>query len=84
MPPLTSIDYNCIDRAAIKLKYIIECLFLKRQINGWCLVPKDIKQSLLVKEWAVRKLKHIQIASKHEPLSIELLKMFGAHIQYKT
>lgn len=30
LPPLTPIDYNCIDRAAIKLKFILECLFLKR------------------------------------------------------
>jgi len=30
LPPLTEIDYNCIDRASIKLKFILDCLFKKR------------------------------------------------------
>lgn len=58
LPPLAVIDYNCIDRAALKVKIIIECLFLRRQINGWGLVPRDVKESLLTREWALRRLKN--------------------------
>jgi hypothetical protein len=43
LPPLKVIDYNCIERAGIKLKLILDCLFYKRQINGLVLVPRDVK-----------------------------------------
>ena len=28
--PLTVVDYNCIDRAALKIKIILECLYMRR------------------------------------------------------
>lgn len=28
--PLTVIDYNCIDRAALKIKLILDCLYMRR------------------------------------------------------
>ena len=43
LPPLSSIDYNCIDRAAIKLRLILDCLELERTMTGRRLVPRDLK-----------------------------------------
>lgn len=28
--PLTVIDYNCMDRAAVKLKIVLDCLYMRR------------------------------------------------------
>lgn len=84
LPPLSIIDYNCIDRAAFKIRTILECLFMRRQINGFCLVPRDVKESLLVKEWQVRKQKNLQLGSKIELLSMDLLKSWGKHIKYEN
>jgi hypothetical protein len=42
LPPLTSIDYNCMERAAFKLKLIVSCLMLSRRMSGYTLVPKDV------------------------------------------
>lgn len=76
------LDYNCIDRAASKIKIIIDCLQVKRQMNGWCLVPRDVKESLMIKEWGLRRLKNIQLACKKESLSVEIYKRWGAHVMY--
>ena len=81
LPPLTILDYNSIDRAALKLKSIIECLFLRRQLNGWCLIPRDVKESLKAKEWQLRKEKNRAIACKMQGLSQLLMKHFGMHIE---
>jgi len=55
LPALTLVDYNCIDRAASKLKTILDCLFFERQGNGLCLVPRNVKDSLKAKEWGLRR-----------------------------
>ncbi|CDW88809.1 UNKNOWN [Stylonychia lemnae] len=82
LPPLQIIDYNCIDRAALKLKIIVECLFLRRQMNGWCLVPRDVKESLLAREWSLRRQKNEKIACQREQISSKLIKIFGLSITY--
>lgn len=51
LPPLTQIDYNCIDRAAIKLRLIIDCLQLERRVSGVTLVPRDLKQMQKLKSY---------------------------------
>ena len=42
LPPLTAVDYNSIERAAQKLKLIIDCLMLTRRMSGYSLIAKDI------------------------------------------
>lgn len=44
LPSLTKLDYNCIDRAAIKLRLILDCLQIERQISGKTIVPRNLKQ----------------------------------------
>lgn len=44
LPALKSIDYNCIDRAAIKLRLILDCLEIVRKFSGTALVPRDLKR----------------------------------------
>ena len=51
-------------------------------MNGWALVPRDIKESLLAKEWRLRRDKHITNAAKVDTLSVELIKSIGFHITY--
>ena len=53
--PLTVIDYNCIDRAALKLKIVLDCLYPRRQINGWALIPRDVREAYIDQEWQRRK-----------------------------
>lgn len=80
--PLSVTDYNCIDRAALKLKLILDCLYLKRQINGMALVPRDVKIAYIDQEWQRRKLRNLRITSKLAQFSLELVKAFGEHIVY--
>ena len=42
LPPLTAIDYNCLERAAQKLKLVLDCVMLSRRMSGWAVVPKDV------------------------------------------
>jgi hypothetical protein len=80
--PLTVIDYNCMDRAALKLKIILDCLYLRRQLNGWNLVPRDVKEAYIDREWARRKARLLKLAAKLEDFSVELKKAFGTHVVY--
>ena len=34
LPPLTAIDYNCMDRASLKLKMVLDTLDIERRISG--------------------------------------------------
>ncbi len=50
LPPLKPIDYNCIDRAAQKLKLIVDCLMLSRRMSGYALIAKDVVIVKLIKQ----------------------------------
>ena len=45
--PLSVIDYNCIDRAALKVKLILDCLYMRRQLNGWALIPRGVREAYI-------------------------------------
>ena len=49
LPPLPAIDYNAIERAAQKLKLIIDCLMLTRRMSGHSLIAKDIVVTQMLK-----------------------------------
>ena len=78
------IHQNCLDRAAMKLKLIIECLYLRRQLNGWNLVPRNLNDALLAKQWQRRKLKNRMIAQRHEPIALKIIEQFGLHLFIKS
>lgn len=42
LPPLTPVDYNCIERAATKLKLIVDTLTVKKRMSGLAIVYKDL------------------------------------------
>ena len=50
LPALTSIDYNCMERAAKKLKLIVNCLMLSRRMSGYALVSKDVIINQMIKQ----------------------------------
>ena len=42
LPPLTAIDYNCMDRASLKLKMVLDTLDIERRISGSRLAPRNL------------------------------------------
>ena len=42
LPALTPVDYNCIERAVMKLRLIVECLMVSKQMSGNCLLSRDV------------------------------------------
>lgn len=47
LPPLSNLDYNCMDRASIKLRKVLDSLQLERTLAGTKLVPRNLKQQHL-------------------------------------
>ena len=51
LPALTPIDYNCIERAAAKLKLIVDCLMVNKRMSGSALLSRDmLLKKLQIKE----------------------------------
>lgn len=50
LPPLTAIDYNCIERAAVKLKLIVECLTIAKRMSGNALLSRDVILNQLTRQ----------------------------------
>jgi len=44
LPPLSQLDYNCMDRASIKLRTILDCLQIERVLSGTRIVPRSLQQ----------------------------------------
>ena len=44
LPPLTAVDYNCMDRASLKLKMVLDTLSIQRRISGLSLAPRNLAQ----------------------------------------
>ena len=42
LPPLSVVDYNCMDRAAIKIRMVIDTLQITRRISGLALTQRDL------------------------------------------
>lgn len=80
--PLTVIDYNCMDRAALKLKIIIDCLYPRRQLNGTTLVPREVREAYIDDQWTKRKLRNIKLLSKLLDFSVQLKIALGQHVVY--
>mmetsp|Transcript_31901 Transcript_31901/g.48883 ORF Transcript_31901/g.48883 Transcript_31901/m.48883 type:complete len:113 (-) Transcript_31901:4141-4479(-) len=50
LPPLTEVDYNNMERAAIKIKLIVDCLMLSRRMSGYTIVAKDLVIAQMLKQ----------------------------------
>jgi DNA-binding PadR family transcriptional regulator len=81
LPPLTSIDYNCIERAAQKLKLVIDCLMLSRRMSGDALIPKDIQLTQMIKHQERRHVRHQRNALKPNRIALLIYQQWGEHIQ---
>lgn len=57
LPPLTPLDYNCIDKAASKLKVVLDTMSIVRKMNGKALVKRHIKNYALELERNIHKRK---------------------------
>lgn len=71
LPPLSTLDYNCIDRASIKLRLVIDTLQVVRQLNGVNLVSRDMILWRKLNDYSDRRHKiYPEIAAKRQNLSI--------------
>jgi len=84
LPPLTQIDYNCLERAALKLKLVIDCLMLSRRMSGFSVVPKDVVVTQMFKQQERRREWHVLNAVKTNKLSRSLLREWGQHVVLET
>ena len=77
LPSLTKLDYNCIDRAAIKLRLILDCLQIERQISGKTIVPRNIKQQKRIQQFMSTVSDYIDFCTKKPSIAMSLLQVIG-------
>jgi hypothetical protein len=83
LPPLTPLDYNCIDKAASKLNTVLDTLSIVRKINGKALIKRHLKNYFLAEERQKYVAKKLQIVIKRGSLfSPELVMKWKAAIVY--
>ena len=83
LPPLTPLDYNCIDKAAIKIKTVLDTLSILRKMNGKWLVKRNIKDYSAMLQRNAKKLETMNIIWKvGTTFSPELMIAFKAAIIY--
>lgn len=81
LPPLTAIDYNCIERAATKVKLIVDCLMLSRRMSSYAVVPKDVALTQMMKQQEKRRMRHHTNGTKLNKLSPLILQQWGVHVE---
>ena len=81
LPPLTPIDYNCLERAAQKLRLVVDCLMLSRRMSGFTVVPKDAVVTQMFKQQEQRHDWHKSNAIRPNKLSRALFREWGQHIE---
>lgn len=55
LPPLTAIDYNCMDRASLKIKMVLDTLSIERKISGLTLKPRNLAEIKRLKDYDYKK-----------------------------
>ena len=82
LPPLTEIDYNCMDRASLKLKLVLDTLALERGINGMKLKPRNMTEIRRYRDYdEKRRIHYYDILTTPGYLSIRLMLMWGPHVE---
>lgn len=84
LPPLSVIDYNCIDRAAKKVRMVLDCLQIDRRMSGFTLVPRNLKYRQRLKKYFANREEYMEIAKKMGNLSLKLIRLIGLTIEYDT
>ena len=82
LPPLTAIDYNCMDRASLKLKLVFDTLALQRRISGLYLAPRNLAQLKRERDYDhKRRVVNYELMTKPLPPSIRLLLLWGPAVE---
>ena len=82
LPPLTAVDYNCMDRASLKLKMVLDTLSILRRINGLTLLPRNLASILRLREYEEkRRVTYYDIVTRPNYLSIRLMLMWGPKVE---
>lgn len=81
LPSLTAIDYNCIERAATKLKLIVDSLMLSRRMSSYAVVPKDVALTQMMKQQQKRHERHQMNAAKLNKISRLIYQQWGVHVE---
>lgn len=84
LPPLTSIDYNCLERAGMKLKLVLDCLMLVRRISGRTVLPRDLVVTQLSRFQEMRRAWHVKNVLRQGGISRALFRVWGTHIQLES
>ena len=83
LPPLTSLDYNCIDKAAIKLRTILDTLAIVRKVNGKALVKRHIREHALMEQRNIYHKKTLEtLCQRGAAFTPELLIAWKAAVVY--
>lgn len=80
LPALTAIDYNCVERAAQKLRLVLDCLMLSRRMSGYSVVPKDIPAAQAFREQERRRERHQRTAKQLNKISRTIYREWGVHV----
>jgi hypothetical protein len=80
LPPLTPVDYNCIERAATKLKLIVDTLTVKKRMSGLAIVYKDLTLLRMHREEQLRRQRHFERACRPKLLSVHIYRAWGQYI----
>ena len=82
LPPLTAIDYNCMDRASLKLKMVLDTLNIVRRISGLSLKPRNLALLRRLRDYSdKRRGLYIDIVTQQARLSIRLMLMWGPSVE---
>lgn len=82
LPPLTAVDYNCMDRASLKLKMVLDTLSIQRRINGLTVMPRNLADMRRLREYEEkRRVTYYDIVTRPNYLSIRLMLMWGPHVE---
>ena len=82
LPPLTPVDYNCMDRASLKLRMVLDTLSIHRRISGLALKPRNLAIVYKQREYK-KKIRHqyFEIVTRQNILSAKLLMLWGPHVE---
>ena len=58
LPPLTNIDYNCMDRASLKLKMVLDTLDIERKLSGARLRPRNLAEIKRMRDYDEKRRFH--------------------------
>jgi len=84
LPPLQIVDYNCMDRAATKLRMVLDCLQVSRRMSGMALLPRNLQEQHQWKKYEFKKESYKTLVTKVDHLSIRLYKLIGLHHEIDT